>query len=1252
MSKAFRSKRSAHPLNFKNPIVKSLILSMAAYTVANSGSLAVAQPGGASDNCSTTTNCRTAVRGKAIDDSSSGNLTIGENTERETLADEAAIPFVISVDGEVVDESSKKRARSFGSPASAKPVDRQRKTDVDLDAVDIQVKFDGLDQRTLLNVSTSSARRAFRAGETVEFLATANYPAFIVRAEIQIFDLSLTKDRQPLTVLPVNVNETANWTMPDGGAGEFGYVLRVYDRKGRFDETEMLSLVRFVRGDQSSQQLAAVAPGMAEDRTAVRNIPVYGGAITVFGRNVPPGYGVEALGDRIPIDKKRSFVVQRILPPGDHTVDISVVGSSKSGALSFSRLVSIPANDWFYVALADLTLGKRFGGAGIEAVRGDEYDRAYVKGGLSFYLKGKIRGSYLLTVAADIQDDDWENILRNTTERDPQKLLERIDPDQFYPVYGDDSITMDDAPTDGKLYVRLERGGSHVMWGNYKTEVTGTEFLRSQRSLYGGSGVYRSEATTSSGEHRVEVSAYVAQPGTLSQQDVFLATGGAAYFLKRQDVSIGSATVSIEVRDPVTNRVIERQFLDEERDYTINYLQGLIILAKPLSPTSIVSDPVRDGALDNAKVFLVVQYEFTPTGADIDGYTYGARVQGWVSDKLRLGLTGGKEKADSRSHDLYGTDFIYYATPSSYVEGEFAQSDGIGLQSFHSTDGGLTFSEGSGLNSSRKKASAWRLRGALDLEDLGVRGLRGKLQGGYEERGAGFSTLYEETNVKRQVWDVQAEIAATDEIGFKLGYKELRDGAGQQRQDADFGVWWQVNDQLKFGAGASHTQIFSPAAISAGKFGYDGSRLDGGVRAEYNLNDDLDVYAFGQGTLVRSGDIDPNNRAGIGGRYQLTEKIGVLGEISHGTHGIGGAVTVNYDPSITDGYYVGYRLDPYRAYSLDNSFTLNGADAGTIVMGSRTRISETTTVFSENNYDMFGRRKSLTQTYGVEYTPNSVWGFDSGLHLGSVKDETIDPVNGKQRADFDRKVASAAVRYREEEGGLEGHVRGEVRFESSEDNSRDATSYFFSSGLGWNVDENWRTLASLEGVLSESRSSSAFLDGNYLEASLGYAYRPIHHDRLNALFKYTFLYDDPGSGQVSAVTGTENGPRQRSHILSADFDYQVQPWLSVGAKYGVRVGEVDFGVQGERDWALSSAHLAVVRTDLHFIKKWDLLLEARMLASPEADTTDFGTFVAVYRHLGENFKAGVGYNFGSFSDDLRDLTLDDEGVIFNLVGKF
>jgi len=43
---------------------------------------------------------------------------------------------------------------------------------------------------------------------------------------------------------------------------------------------------------------------------------------------------------------------------------------------------------------------------------------------------------------------------------------------------------------------------------------------------------------------------------------------------------------------------------------------------------------------------------------------------------------------------------------------------------------------------------------------------------------------------------------------------------------------------------------------------------------------------------------------------------------------------------------------------------------------------------------------------------------------------------------------------------------------------------------------------------------------------------------------------------------------------------------------------------------------------------------------------------ATYRQFGDNLKLGVGWNFGRFSDDLRDLTQDDHGIFMNVIGKF
>ena len=142
------------------------------------------------------------------------------------------------------------------------------------------------------------------------------------------------------------------------------------------------------------------------------------------------------------------------------------------------------------------------------------------------------------------------------------------------------------------------------------------------------------------------------------------------------------------------------------------------------------------------------------------------------------------------------------------------------------------------------------------------------------------------------------------------------------------------------------------------------------------------------------------------------------------------------------------------------------------------------------------------------------------------------------------------------------------------------------------------------------------------------------------------------------MSGDSLAPAQRSHILSLDVNYDLMPWLTVGGKYGFRYGEVlnrtddGAGTGFVDDWQQSSAHLGVLRADVHVVKNWDLLLEGRVMHMPEAETTDYGALAAVYHHLGDNFKIGLGYNFGSFSDDLRDLTLDDRGVFLNVVGKF
>lgn len=1212
----------------------------------------------------------TGKGGKIATDSAVRSLLIGANTEAETSADKPAIPFMISVDGETVDKSAEAGAAEKAErlapgerKPAARPVDQQRQTDLDLSAVAIQVKFDGLDASTLLNVSTVPMKRTYRAGEEVRFLATSNYPAFIDRSEIRIVDRKGRNKNKPVAIVPLTINGEAGWVMPTAEEADFVYVLRVYDEKGRFDETAPLTIARTNRDFKpDTQQEKAVAPGMGEDRTAIKNIPVSGGAVTVHGQHVPPGYSVNVFGETIPVDPKQAFVVQRILPAGDHPVDVAVKSASKTGGLSFSRDVNIPDNDWFYVALADLTIGKRTGDTGIEEVRPGEYDEVYSKGRLAFYLKGKIKGKYLLTAAADTGEDDLDELFRNLDSQDPRRILRRLDPDDYYPVYGDDSTFIEDAPTKGKFYVRLERGDSHVMWGNYKTQITGTEFLPSDRALYGASAVYRSEETTPFGERRTEVTAYAAQPDTLPSREEFLGTGGSAYFLKRQDIVQGSETVSVETRDAVTGRVLERRVLVYGEDYSFDYMQGVIILRRPLSSVTGTTGPVRNGALGGGRLFLAVQYEFEPIASDVDGYVYGGRAQHWINDKVRVGVTGMDDSTELADQKAYGADITLRHSENTFLKAEIAHSKGRGFDRARSSDGGLTW--GSSQPSdygdpNDDEGSAYRVDGQVDLQDIGA-DIRGTLGGYYEKKEAGFSTLFDDVTIEKRIWGAHADVDLTTNDSLKLSYDDFTDDRGQVRRDGAGSVSHEFDDHWKVSFGIGYTELMSPLAIDAGKSGYDGSRLDAGVRVDYRIDDDRLVYGFAQGTLERSGDIDRNDRVGVGANVRLTDKIGLEGEVSYGTNGVGALAAITYDPNADSQYYIGYKLDPDRAFDLDNTRDLFGTDKGTVVLGMRRKMSDLLSAYSESNYDMFGDRHSLTQTYGVVYTPDTMWTVDGGLEIGRVRDDTVNPDTDLQYEDFDRYAPSIAVGYKDEERGINARVRGEVRVEESNAGTRDQNTYLFSAGLAWKTSPDWRLLTHVDAVLSDSRSSQTFFaDTNYVEASVGYAYRPLDNERFNALFKYTWLYDLPGNDQlIGGATGDLFAPAQHSHIVSADAIYDLFPWLSVGAKYGFRYGQVKYrtddgsGGDFEEQWQKSSAHLGIIRADLHIVKAWDLLLEGRILHMPEAQTTDYGALVAVYRHVGDNFKVGVGYNFGNFSDDLRDLTLDDEGVFLNVVGKF
>lgn len=1140
------------------------------------------------------------------------DMPTGANTELVTVSPGSGfedLGFSISIDNETVE----------GAPA---PADSRRPTDIEASAASVDLRFDGLSNRRFLNVSTDDLRAAFRAGETVTFRSSMNYPRYVARAEVLLLDRS-ARGQPVLAVLPTDPNGTATWTMPADGPREWAYVLRVYDAEGRYDETVPLEIVRTDRAFPTHETVGGpvIAAGEGEDRTRWRNIPVRGGTVTVSGTATPSGT-VEVMGESVPVDASGNFVVSRILPPGDHTVAVDV----GTGA-PILREVSIPAQDWFYVGIGDVTFGRNIEADLDEA--DPDFDENYVDGRLAFYVKGQTANGFTVTSSLDSGDGPIDEMFSRLDEKDPRRVLDRLDPEDMYPTYGDDSSAFDDAPTSGRFYLKVEKDASSILWGDFTAGITGSDFLSNTRALYGAQLRYVTPGVTANGDPRANVTLYAAQPETLPQTDVLRGTGGSVYFLSRQDINGFSETLTIQVVDPDTGRIVGNTVLTAGVDYEIDYLQGVVILTKPLNSSAAGAGLITtSGSAGKYDVNLVARYEYTPTAGSLDGAATGGRFEIRPTDALTLGFTAMRDDTGDGDQTLGGIDLRYDLGETSYIAMEFAQSDGPGFGRSISTDGGFTINNQGSVDS--PPASAFEIEGTFDLAELGL-ATPGTIGFYYQHEDEGFSTLTEDITADQTLVGVTADIDLTDRLSLGIIAEDFDSDDGDSKATAEVSLSYAINEAWTIEGAVGYLD-----KVTEGDPGDTGRNTNVAAKLTYQPTEDWSVYTFGQVTVDQEGGLGGDNRAGVGFDAQITEKLAVGGEVSGGEQGPGALIDLRYAPTADNEIYLGYTLDPTRTGA---GYELVGRDEGTVVWGARYRQSEALSTFYEDNWDLWGSRRSLTRAYGVTYTPTAAWTFTGGVETGEVRDS----INGN----FDRDAFSFGAGYAASED-QQARARLEYRIEDGNDLPEDRITWALSGGYEYQVDPDWRFLVNLDSLYSDAQNDS-FFDGEYLEFSAGYAYRPVDNDRLNLLMRYTYLVDLPGADQVT-VEGSTDGPMQRSNVISIDGNYDLTPKLTIGAKYGYRWSEI--AARDTDDFVANTAHLGVLRFDWHVVHKWDLMGEARLMYTAESGDTETGLLAAVYRQVGNNAKIGVGYEWGRVSDDLTDLDYDGQGIFLNLVATY
>jgi len=1146
----------------------------------------------------------------------------------------------ITVDGKPLDDPNKSIP------------DVQRCTDVALDKAQIQFKFDNLDFKPRLNVSAWPTTVRYQDDtntavqeNSVRFKIYSNYPSFIDKAEVRIFDSAQSLRDEPLAVVNVDKDGYATWRADFDSYQAPGktlkYVLRVYDTKGHFDETQEQSI--WVTDQVDVAALAAAKPekellvGYGENRLVRQHIPLNGGAIKVYGSAIPQGRKVWLAGRPVPISDKGEFVAEELLPPGLHTVEVAVLDDEGNGEL-FLRDLKLEKNDWFYVGIADITASKDNTNGPAELVTNDKshYDNDLsVDGRLAFYTKGKFGEDWNLTASADTREGPVDEIFSNFMNKAPDAMFRRIDPDYYYPSYGDDSTVEEGAPTLGKFYVKLKKQENYGLWGNFKVGYVGNTLAHVDRSLYGANIHLQSSETTSFGEQRYLFDSFAAEPGTVASRDEFRGTGGSLYFLRHQDILNGSERVRIEIRDKDSGMVVAVKNLTPALDYDVDYIQGRILLTDPLSATATDSMLVDSGASSGDQAYLVVRYEYTPGFEDISTLAVGGRAHYWFGDAVKIGLTSNRNEEAGAETSLNGADVTIRKSVNTWVKVEASSSKGPGVDTLNSSDGGYSFDSTTPIIGNDTSAGAVRVDTSVALNEL-LDNVPGKVTAYRQQVEAGYSAPGLETLKETTQYGGTLQMPVTERINVraksdkKTQQQGLETAANEVNADYKLDEQWTLSGGLRLDERVDHSPVV-PLTQE------EGERADMRLQAGYDSKTDWTAFGFIQDTVKTTGNRDDNGRVGAGGSYRVTDRFKVNGELSGGDLGSSGKLGTEYLYSD--------RTSLYMNYALENERTDNGVRArkGNMTTGFRTHYSDSASVYLEERYTHGDVPTGLTHSTGVDIAPNDRWNYGANLDVGTLKDNAT-------AAETKRTAVGLKVGYRFEKITFASAL--EYRVDKSENpvdaTTSERTTWLTKNSLKYQLSPSWRLIGKFNHSESES-SLGDFYNGNYTEAVLGYAYRPVDNDRLNTLFKYTYFYNLPSADQVT-IANTAAEYIQKSHILSADATYDLTSRWSIGGKYAYRHGQLSQDRVNPQFYD-SRANLYVLRADWHFLHRWDAMIEGRMLDLPDAQDSRSGSLLALYRHVGQNMKVGVGYNFTDFSDDLTDLSYDSQGYFINVIGK-
>ena len=353
-------------------------------------------------------------------------------------------------------------------------------------------------------------------------------------------------------------------------------------------------------------------------------------------------------GHQVPVaDGKASFNIIAPYEPAAAEIHVYAGGVEETAKVNFTPHL----RNMLLVGAGELKLGHG-SKKGADLLDDRHFSEGFHAGGRgAFFLKGKVFSDLLLTASYDSDKPGSSDFFRQN-ERNPES-------GEKYPVYGDESKTGYEALSTDRVFIRIDKDMSHIMYGDYRTGLQDTTLAAYTRTFTGLNAGIDTE--------KFNLKAFASHTSRSQFLDTIRGRGiSGYYYLAQVPVVEGSERIVIETRDRLRpDRVLKRETMVSGHDYFIDYDSGAILFKFPVPSLDINLNPV----------FIIASYESDSEGRKY--YIYGGRAAYKLSENIEIGITSVTEKKEISDYRLFGTDATLTLPMDTTIKAEWAQTRSI-----------------------------------------------------------------------------------------------------------------------------------------------------------------------------------------------------------------------------------------------------------------------------------------------------------------------------------------------------------------------------------------------------------------------------------------------------------------------------------------------------------------------------------------------------------------------------------------------